>query len=516
MEKANVRDCRTPFRLRAAVMFIAFTVCVFLPVSRDACKAEGRLQVELQGGGVAVFTRQHGGDSMAALSREAAASVARMFDRCGRFIPVEEYRLRWAFQKTMERMAPGADFHHETARMLNADLYILVSITQRGNTYTGKADVIPLVEEYRHMRRNIEVQSGIMMNIPLKLARGIAELHRTVPLRFRVIRNAGAGLYIIDAGQWHGVEKRKYVSLGGNTIDIVSTGRYESVCRLAAPAGKDPYVVPVYPRIDRLVGKVNMRIEEYTLLQRSIGNTLLKAENPEKRYIEGMCIINPGSNICIPGYGSFLAAHYLGFREKSPDLPGVVGSTVLLAGHFLLVPVMTGFKGHFFPWVNDGDKNESERKLQVYLWATVPFTVTAAYLDQLAYLFQDTDTLPPFFKDRDVMAAVMSVVVPGGGLFYKGYRYLGWGYYSAEMGLAGFGVYSLGAAGSRGVTFLALAGLVKLVEICHACLAGPNYKVYRRETASAWSGVRFLAGGERTAEGEAIYRIGVGFRYGNE
>ena len=65
-----------------------------------------------------------------------------------------------------------------------------------------------------------------------------------------------------------------------------------------------------------------------------------------------------------------------------------------------------------------------------------------AFLDQLAHQFKTNNVLPPFFMNRNETALVLSLLIPGGGMFYKGHRLPGWGFYLSEMFLAGFCVYT--------------------------------------------------------------------------
>ncbi len=90
--------------------------------------------------------------------------------------------------------------------------------------------------------------------------------------------------------------------------------------------------------------------------------------------------------------------------------------------HFLLPELLAGFKINFFPWKEDSDKTEKMQNLQTFLWFSLPVTFSVAYMDQLAHQFAVTEHVPPFFNDRDNAAAIFSLFLPGGGLYYKGYR----------------------------------------------------------------------------------------------
>jgi len=117
--------------------------------------------------------------------------------------------------------------------------------------------------------------------------------------------------------------------------------------------------------------------------------------------------------------------------------------------------------------------------LQKFLWATLPVTFSVAYMDQLAYQFTSTEHLPPFFKDKDNMAAVFSLFIPGGGLFYKGHRLAGWSFYFSEMMTAAYAVYN--NESKPGKYALYVLGAIKLFDIIYAYFSTPSYSFFNLE-----------------------------------
>ena len=219
----------------------------------------------------------------------------------------------------------------------------------------------------------------------------------------------------------------------------------------------------------------------HNLVRRKGTEAMLLENSPgEKRLFEGICIINPGGNLLLPAYGAYLSTHYMGFDNPEPSTPGLVAAAVFTGTQLTLPVVLTGFRANFFPWVHDRDKSDSMNRLHVFLWGTLPVTYTTAFLDQLAYQYHRAEVLPPLFESRDSFAVTLSALFPGGGLFYKGHRLYGWGYYSSEMIAAGILAYQ-GTGNITGKAALATLGGLKLVEILHAWLVEPSYRVYTLE-----------------------------------
>jgi hypothetical protein len=238
-----------------------------------------------------------------------------------------------------------------------------------------------------------------------------------------------------------------------------------------------------YPDSQKIVKQLNGELEHTIDYKYGLHNTLLKGADVEKKYLEGVCVINPGANACIPGYGAHLATRYLGFQDVSPSIPGIVVTCALFLTHLTLTESMTAFQTNFFPGIKDSDKTWGIYNLQIFLWSTLPVTATIGFLDQLAHQFKATEHLPPYFENRDVAALCMSAFIPGGGLFFKGYRLAGWAYYFAEMALLGYGTYVYDQKNRNNnymYAFIAV-GVVKLAEIFNAYFIKSSYAFYNNE-----------------------------------
>ncbi len=459
-------------------------------------------------GSVVIFTTPQSSSTLRILAGESASYLGKMFHRLGRFRPVENNRLNWAATIVRERGEEG-NFYQEVASALRVDLYVLISLRQAGKILFAEMRIVPRVDDLDSMRRSIRVRSRIYNNIPLKLGRELVSLHRTQPIRARVLNRFDNNRYRLDIGQWNMVGQGRSYRIDGGYLTISEMGRYQSVCRIDGSEREagDVVLIHQYPDTNVLANEIDRRILKNTERRYGIANTLLKNDVPEKRFIESICIINLGGNVCLPGYGSYLSTHYMGFKGASPDVAGIVLSSTLVAVHFTLPAMLTRFRTNFFPWKKDHDKTGRMQNLQTFLWATVPLTFSTAYLNQLAYQFQRSNYLPPFFNDKDAAATALSLFIPGGGLFYKGYRFGGWGYYFSEMLLAGYGVYNYHEGQKGRYALLALAAL-KGVELLHAYFVEPSYPFYRMEMEREIR-LSLSADVEQYNRGKMVYRFGV-------
>ncbi len=493
---------------RIAPALAAFMVLAMLP---GTMVRAAEIRVNAPSGGVAVFVLPSADPALGALGIESGAALRDAFDRCGRFLPVEEHQLRWAFRGAGSTAED--DFYGRAARLLDVDLYVIVAPSRMGEIYGAAMRVVPRRGDLAHLERVVRFESRIMVNIPLRLAKAAASLHEGLPVSAPVVARLELERYLIGAGQWHGLSAGTFPTRDHGAIEVLVTGRYESVVRIpsAKPGIESKIVIPVYPDVRGQSRRYAARISENTIVRYGAGSTLLKNTDPRKRYIEGACIINPGGNACLPVYGAFLATGYLGFRDPKADAPGLAISGSMLALQLALPSFLTGFSAHFFPWERDGDKTRDMQRLQAVMWATTPLTVSAAYFDQLAVQFSRAGALPPFFEDRDAFAALCSAVVPGGGQFYKGRRLAGWGFFISEMALGACSAYYFDDRG-RGRLLLAALGTVKLADIASAFFMRTGYDIYNRETADDRAALVPFLQMREIPGGEDIMMLGLSYR----
>jgi len=412
------------------------------------------------------------------LNAIAYESERIMLDTCaslGRLLPIEKKRLPNALSEIQE--GDETIDLAAIARALDASLYMIINLYSDGKTITAEARCFALRAEYKQMEKIITVRSAVPSNIPLKLASEMAALHSKMPVYANIMRTERNN-YIIDAGQWHGLSEREY-STNIGSLKIISAGRYRSIGGFREHSDATNVRIDVYPDTGRLQKDIDARIHKNTLSFYNIGSRILKDDDPEKRFITGTCIINPGANACLPVYGSFLAMDYLGFNEANLHVPGFIAALLSFTTQLTLTEFMTGFKTNFFPWVRDSNKSAAMLRLQRFLWCSLPLTFTISYFDQLAWQMNRTQNLPPFFKYKDGTAAVLSLLFPGGGLMYKGLHVAGWSYYAAEMSLAGYAFYTL--RNKKAPYIFGALGVLKGLEIIHAFLAEPDYSFYKLE-----------------------------------
>ena len=409
---------------------------------------------------------------------ESVAAVEQALREGKRLVPAGR-DIRNAVFSDM-RNSDGSISLAEAAQRYDIPMAIQVGVYQLGPRYYGQIEITTTEEAYKKYTGILKVRGQVAQNIPLKLSREIAMMMNGIQVPVKVEKLRG-DLYRMEAGQWQGLEETTIHDSEGRKIEILETGRYHSICRIDDLKNDvDSIILPPRDDADCYVKELERSIVHNLVRRKGTSAVLLKNMPADKRMLEGICIINPGGNLLLPAYGAYLSTHYLGFKDPAPSTPGLVAASVFTGTQLILPSVLTGFRGHFFPWVQDSDKTDEMARLHMFLWGTLPVTYTAAFLDQLAYQYEREGILPPFFESRDSFAAVLSGIFPGGGLFYKGHRFYGWGYYTTEMMAAGVLVFH-GMDDRRGKAALATLAGLKVVELMHAWLAEPAYTVYNLE-----------------------------------
>lgn len=461
-------------------------------------------------GNMIIFTIPGRSIELNAILNESAGTIVESCNRLGRFMAIEENRRAWAAGEVT--VQPGENIHRKIADLLRADIYIVISAYRRGERIFSEMRIVSLSEEYRDIQGLYMVQSRIGLNISLKLAREVAWLHRKIRIRAGIAGRRDDGSLIIDAGQWHGLSAGKYRTDEGREIEVIATGRYRSVIRAESEVKGNSLLIDILPDPKKLVNELEEKIKRNTIFKYGLKNTLLKGVDDEKRLINGTCVVSTGANACMPGYGSFLSVRYMGFETNDPAVYGIALSAGLIATHFLLPVSLEKFSINFFPGINDDEKDESIKNLQYFLWLSLPLTFSASYFDQLTHQYQRKEHLPPFFDSPDVAAATFSLFIPGGGLFFKGYRLTGWGYYLTEMFLAGYGVYHLKDDKKSKYAF-SILGMIKGLEIISAFLIKPSYNFYNSEMEKGIKRVGMTIDMKRVNGTENIYSLGLNYRF---
>ncbi len=457
-------------------LFTSFFIIILFLLPGNALRAE---ETDVVRGSAVVIPVFQGSVQLNAMLNKSRISINKVMNRLGRFLPIELNRLESAVNEAGVIKTVG-DYDRLASR-LNVSLYILLSAYRRGSVIYVQMKVVPLDNAFKHLRKNIMIKSYNPTMVPTKCARQVAVLHRSLSLRIKV-ESCEANTCRINVGQWHGVKEGELKSEEGVSLRVLSVERYRSTVAKTRRISSGMVLTGTVKVNEKpLVRELDAALEKQILRRYGAEYTLMKRNDPEKRMLEGACIINPGANFCLPGYGAHLATGYLGFKDLKPHVPGVVATATLMVMHFTLTEMLTGFKSNFAPWVQDGDKSDGMKNLHIFLWASLPLTMSAGWLDQLAFQYRKSNTLPPYFRDHDRAAAAMSFFCPGAGLFYKGYSLTGWGYYGFEMSLASLTAWYGGKKGKTWVYLLGGLGGLKILEMIHAWLATPDFPVYRYE-----------------------------------
>ncbi len=447
---------------------------------------------------------------MRSLINDSVEEVERAFSEGKRLVPAGEDIRRAVLSdlRGYTRKTAVADVAEE----YGIRLVISVGVYQLGPYYYGELRILTRDEQYKSLEGTLKVRSHVPQNVPLKLGKEIAGMLKHIQVPVKVVRLRD-DVYTMEAGQWHGLKDTGVIAAGGRKIHVLETGRYHSICRIEGYNEEEgTFILPATNDMGDYTDALDNAIVHNLVRQKGTEAMLLENAAGEKRLIEGICIINPGGNLLLPAYGAYLSTHYMGFDNPQPSTPGLVASAFFTGTQLTLPVVLTGFRSNFFPWVHDGDKTDSMNRLHIFLWATLPVTYTTAFFDQLAYQYHREDVLPPLFESRDTFAVTLSALFPGGGLFYKGYRLYGWGYYSSEMIAAGILAYQ-GTGNTAGKAALATLGGLKLVELLHAWLVEPSYRVYTLEMEEGKRKPEFSMGVYTPGEDETCFSCSVTMRY---
>lgn len=382
------------------------------------------------------------------------------------------------------------ELYRKAASAAGAELLCVLDLSVENGLLKLSIKIEPLEESFSSIRSERALLARIPANIAAKGAREIALLMKSEKLKCRVTGESG-GLFRVSAGQWHGLTAGRYRTSAGE-VNVSGVERFfSSVSGLKAEIG-DLVEFDIYPDPEIFIERLNREIDENSARFYGTDPSLNKRRGSAKESIIGTCVVNQGASFCLPGYGSFLSLEYMGIEKGEPDMFGVFVTGGLTALHLTLPSMMNSFDINFFPWVMDDDKGKDDRRLQVFLWASLPLTFSVSFYNQLAYNYHRRSLLPPLFQDHDTTAAVLSFFIPGGGMFYKGYRLEGWCFYLSEMSMAGYAVYQWdrdsGKAAAGGLV------LLKAVEVVASYAATPSYRVFRNEISSGGSYPDFSIG----------------------
>lgn len=434
---------------------------------------------------VAVIPVLDGDPTHDSITKESCEKVIFSFERIGIFEIMPERIVNQTLANAQYDINVDSDLDR-LAKDLNADRIVFVSTTQIGALSSGALmDYTPGTA--RAVRR---FQGMIVLAIPLYLEREALELQRQNRLEIVLLKKENAE-YIANAGEYHGLKEGDTLSIaGGGSLYIKKCTRLTSLVEKNA-LGEGPFIVTKTHPIQKYIDEINYEIRKTIYARKSSEVTMpVSAQAPEKRFLESLLIVNSGGNILLPGYGAYLSTYYMGFTDSVPHGAGIAMGCGIEAFQLCAIPFMTHFKANFFPFIDEKDRTHKEWRLQSYLWATIPLTFSATFCDQLSYNYERKKILPPGFLNADGSALFVSAIVPGGGFFYKGYRWTGWGFYSAELALGGYAVYHYGERKSK-IALYSLAG-VKAFEMALSYFVPEAYRFFRDDMAGVKVGITLL------------------------
>ncbi|HEY1407219.1 MAG TPA: hypothetical protein VF857_11465 [Spirochaetota bacterium] len=428
---------------------------------------------------VAVIPVHAGNDSLDAIADESASHAEKCFEHLGRFTPLSDQQIL-KFRKTIETKSETDLTAQKISEITGTDRTFLIVVFTEGSKTSLTIHMIKKGEE---LSQKITLRTKIPSLIPLLVVREIIAMHEKIPLEVTVRKIYENGNMLIDAGDFNLLQQNaSYPINGGGLLRIVTSGRFESIATSDRKFNNGQKIeLTVFPEISSEKEQNEKAIHHEIVKQYGAEFTIQKGiPDPEKRFVEGVLVVSMGGSLILPAYGSFLSTYYMGFNNPEPAYSGLILSASLEAGSLFSIPLKTDKSNwrSYLPIKNDS-KSEKELRLQQYLWWTIPVTFAVTYCDQLSYQYDFRRVLPPLFDNPDRTAAILSVAIPGGGLFYKGYREIGWGYYLTEFALGGYAAFNKGKRTSHRA-LIALGG-IKCIEVMSAAILSPSYRFYRDE-----------------------------------
>jgi hypothetical protein len=428
-------------------------------------------------GDIAIIPWHSGNSSLDTVADETASRITDTVIKLGRYVPLSDIRIT-EIRKTMQGKAEKGITTKDLNSISGADLTLVINVTQQGPISTGTLDMV----WHDGVSQRINVATKGFSLIPLLLDREIISIHGSVPVTGSIKKTSDDGRCVIDIGEYQGIKTGDVYRLEeGGEVKIIAAGRFESAATFnpSTPVNRR-FVIKIYPDISERLVSVEKKIHEEIVRRYGSEYTVQRGiPDTEKRFLEGILIINTCGNILIPSYGSLLATNYMGFEKPQPSYPGLFAGAAAELGQLFYIPYRTDMKNWkaYLP-ISGAGKTGKELRLQRYFWWTLPYTFAVNYCDQLSYQYSNNRILPPLFVQADRNAAILSVFIPGGGYFYKGYGSAAWGWYAAESTLGGYASWHKGR--KRKQALLALGG-IKAVEVVSAYFLSPSYSFYKDE-----------------------------------
>jgi hypothetical protein len=405
-------------------------------------------------------------DSINAIVTQSAINIRSTIKKTGVFnlVSIEQSRADLQLNEYLNELVQN-----------DVDVIVLISVYQQGPITFGELKINTTENASFQLNTGVRVKSRINQNIPLLLQRELLSAIKEIPLYVEAKRINNTT--VIDAGTYSGLEKGKTYSSSDNyQITMRTTGRFVSEVTENIP--EKTYSINFSRNTSKLEDDIKQQITQNILRKHGAGNAYLKGQPADQRYLESLLVVNPLGNILLPGYAAYLSTSYMDLDSGVPSYESMGVAASLYLYQLLYIPVKNDFKVNFFPWIDDSNKSYHDLKTQQYLWATIPLTFTATYLDHLSLQYHHDSVLPPGI-DNPAVTVLHSLIIPGGGLFYKGYRLQGWAYFGTEFAL---GMYAASHWGmDEGTYALYGLGVVKAAEIIHSIIIQPSYDFYTDE-----------------------------------
>jgi len=428
---------------------------------------------------IAVIPWHTGNDSCDVIADDCARRVENACSDFGTFDVRNGVQTK-IIRDTISKRNNGEISVDAVKQVSDSDRTMIILISREGVKYTA---TVYLVNKHDEHARTLIIRTRIQSIIPNLVIRELIDLHKKSFLEVLIKKINTDGTVIIDAGEYSHMQNGISINVNGlGSMKILSAGRFESVasCDFKVNEGLQLYVVPSFN-----IGKYSQNNENeiHMGLVKTFGAeyTIQKGvPDPEKRFVEGTLIVSMGGSLILPAYGAFLSTYYMGFKNPEPAYGGLMLSASLEFGALLYTPFTTDRASwrSYLP-MRSSRKSHRDLRLQKYLWSTIPFTFAITYCDQLSYQYETMKVLPPLFDHPDRTASILSLFIPGGGFFYKGYRTAGWGAYCSELALGGYAVSELGSKKSRNA--LVALGIVKIIEIFSSAMISSSYDFYNQE-----------------------------------
>jgi len=432
------------------------------------------------GQSIAVIPWHTGNDSLDVIADECAKKTEAVVREFGVFEPCGASQIR-TIRESLMKNNPGEISANRIKDISDYDRTVIIVVSREGIKTSAAIHLVKKNEEYV---QKMFVKTKIQSIIPNLVVREIIRMHENSKIEVTVKKVQKNGTVVIDAGDFNHIVSGDILSADGvGTITILSAGRFESVGSSDASLAEGQKLEISSNADTRTIKDINER-EIHQGIVRTYGAeyTIQKGvPDPEKRFFEGALIVSMGGSVVLSSYGSFLSTYYMGFKNPEPAYSGMLVSASLEFGALLYTPFSTDkSKWKSYLPVESSKKTNRDLRLQKYLWSTLPATFAVTYCDQLSYQYELRRVLPPLFDHPDCSAGILSVLIPGGGLFYKGYRLAGWSFYCSELALGGYAVAELGSRKSKQA--LIALGAVKVIEVVTAVLISNSYTFYRDES----------------------------------